>query len=113
MIVKIFDYLEENDIEVYFVGQKTGTCTSNYVVVKDAGTLGYDGGNKVGNQLIDLLFFVPQNCYTEMEEFKNNIKELMKDFNEVRYTGQETPIITDDDYKALSCSVMYQNQKLL
>ena len=109
-MMELFDFLYENDIEVYFVGQKKGECTSNYAVVRDAGTLG-EGNNKIGSQLIDIILFSKQ--VTDLISFKNKIKELMKGFKTVRYIGEETPIIPESDFKAFSCSIVYQNQKIL
>lgn len=54
MIIKIFDYLYENEIEVYFVGQHKGECKKPYVVLKDDGINSSDG--KRGKGYIDILF---------------------------------------------------------
>ncbi len=37
MIVKLFEYLQDNKIDVYFVGQHQGECKKPYVVLKDDG----------------------------------------------------------------------------
>ena len=112
MIIKLFEYLYEKGIEVYFIGQKKGECLSNYVVIKDSGTMP-TVNNDLGIQVIDLYCYVPQTKYTETEKFKNKIKEIMKDFNSLRSTGTETPPVAEDDIKAFSFSIEYQNQKKL
>lgn len=109
-MIELFDFLYENNIEVYFQGQKKGECTSNYVVVKDSGTLG-ELSNKVGSEFIDIILFSKQ--VTDLINFKNEIKELIKGFKTLRYLGEETPIIPESDFKAFSCSIVYQNQKIL
>lgn len=113
MIIKLMEYLIDNGIKVYLVGQHKGDCTSNYVVLKDSGTSGYMGSNKVGTQLIDVLFFVPQNKYSQCDKFKEEVKTLLSEFKGIRYTGDETGVIPDDGVKALTFSVMYQSQKII
>lgn len=112
MIIKLFDYLDDNGIEVYFIGQKKGQCLTNYVVLKDSGTIP-TVNNDLGIQVIDLYCYVPQGKYTETESYKKKIKEIMKGFNSLRSTGTETPPVAEDDIKAFSFSIEYQNQKTL
>ena len=113
MIIKLMEYLIDNEIKVYLPGQHKGDCAFNYVVLKDGGTSGYMGSNKIGTQLIDVIFFVPQNKYSKCEEFKNEIKTLLEEFPGIRYTGDETGVITDDSVKGLTFSVMYESQKII
>ena len=113
MIIKLMEYLIDNGIKAYLPGQHNGDCTFNYVVLKDSGTSGYMGNNKIGTQLIDVIFFVPQNKYSKCEEFKNEIKTLLKELPGVRYAGDETGVITDDSVKGLTFSVMYESQKII
>ena len=51
MIIKLMEYLIDNGIKVYLPGQHKGDCLFNYVVLKDNGTSGYLGSNKIGTQL--------------------------------------------------------------
>lgn len=111
VIVKVYDYLKENNVECYFVGQHKGECKSKYVVLKDSGTKSLDG--RVGKGYIDIIFYVPQNQYTKCEPFKKSIKEMIKNLKKIRYTGMETGIVTDDEKKALTFSIMYENYKRL
>lgn len=109
MIVKLFDFLKLKGIEVYFVGQHKGECTSKYVVLKDSGTSSLNGKN--GKGYIDVLFFIPQNRFTQCEQFKKEVKGYIKEFNKLKYTGNETGIVTDDEKKALTFSVLYELSK--
>lgn len=111
MIIKLMEYLLDNNIKVYLPGQHKGECLFNYVVLKDNGTSGYLGSNKIGTQLIDVLFFVPENRYSQIQNFKKEVMTLIKGFKSLRFTGDETGPVTDDDIKALTFSVMYQCQK--
>ena len=110
-MIELFDFLIENEYDVYFVGQKKGNCTKKYIVIRDAGTIPVSS-NKAGIQIIDIIGYVPESKYTEIEEFKTNIKETMKEFA-TRPTGEESPIIPEDSVKAYSFSMTYQIQKLL
>lgn len=112
MLVKVFDYLYSCGVEVYFIGQKKGDCLSNYVVIKDNGTIPTIG-NKLGTQIIDICCYVPINQFTETEKYKTKIKELLKSFKSLRSTGIETPAIADDEFKAYSSSIEYITQKTL
>lgn len=111
MIIKLFEYLKDNGADVYFVGQHKGECKSPYIVLKDDGTSSLNG--KTGTSLIDVLFFIPQNNFTKCDSYKNSIKEIIKQFGKVRYTGTETGIVVDDEKKALTFSVMYEFYKKL
>lgn len=111
MIVKLFEYLQDNKIDVYFVGQHQGECKKPYVVLKDDGV--NSTNSKVGKGYIDLIFFVPQNQFTQCNFFKQKVKGLVKEFKNVKYAGNETGIVTDDNKKALTFSVLYENYKKL
>ncbi|WP_143314196.1 hypothetical protein [Clostridium sp. HBUAS56017] len=108
---KLFDYLYDNGINVYFPGQYEGECKENYVVIKDDGINSNTG--KVGRGLIDLLFFVPISDYLECNRYKKQVKDLMKEFKDLRYTGNETGIVPDSEKKAYTFSIMYENHKRL
>lgn len=109
MIIKLFEYLQENGIEVYFIGQKVGECKKPYVVLKDDGVNSLEG--KLGKGYIDILFFVPQNQFTKCLSFKSNVKSLLKEFKNIKYTGNETGIVADDEKKAITFSIMYELYK--
>ena len=106
MIKKLFDFLYDNGIDVYFVGQHKGECKSNYVVIKEEGPTSDNG--IVGSGLIDLLFFVPADDYLKCEEFKNEVCGLLKEFKDLKNTGNDTGPIFDDDVKGYTFSLMYQ-----
>ena len=110
-MIEIFNLFLENDFDVYFVGQKFGVCNKKYVVIRDAGTIPIYS-NKAGTQIIDIIGYVPESKYIEIEEFKENIKETMKVYA-ARITGEESPVIPEDGFKAYSFSITYQIQKLI
>ena len=133
MIVKLFEYLQDNKIDVYFVGQHQGECKKPYVVLKDDGVNSSNG--RVGKGYIDILFFIPENRFTKIKEFfsskikckvckfyslifiERNLKDrgnpvflwrIVNEFKSIRYAGNETGIVTDNDKKALTFSIMYE-----
>lgn len=109
MEIKLQEFLKSNGIDAYFVGQKKGECKKEYVVVKNDGTHSENG--KVGRGFIDLLFFVPISKYTRCGVFKKDVMSLVKDFGKLKYTGNDTSIITDDETKSYTFSVLYENYK--
>lgn len=111
MLLKLYDHLKNNGIDVYFVGQHQRDCTSNYVVLKDGGQISENG--KVGKKYLDILFFIPKNQFSLIDSFKKLVMSSIKEFNKLRYTGQETSIVADNDKKALTFSVLYQVEKKL
>lgn len=112
-MLRIYDHLKSKGIDVYFIGQHKGECKLPYVVLKDDGTGGQNGSNKIGAQTVDIIFFVPQNQFTKIISFKNTVRVYLKELNFLRYTGIEMGTVTDDEKKALTCSVLYQIQKEL
>ena len=110
-MTELFEHLLNNGFEVYFIGQKWGICEKPYIVIRDAGTIPIYS-NKAGTQIIDIIGYVPESKYIEIEEFKENIKETMKEYA-ARITGEESPVIPEDSFKAYSFSITYQIQKLI
>ena len=110
-MIELFDFLTENDFDVYFIGQKKGNCTKKFIVIRDSGIIPITS-NKTATQIIDIIGYVPESKYIEIEEFKENIKETMKEYA-ARITGEESPIIPEDSFKAYSFSITYQIQKLI
>lgn len=107
MIFKLYEYLKNEGFEVYFIGQHTGICNTNYIVLKDGGSTSLTGKN--GSSTIDVIFYIPKNKFSNSRTFKSAVIESIKEFGELRYTGVETSIVADDDKKALTFSVIYEN----
>ncbi len=106
MIVKLFEYLQDNKIDVYFVGQHQGECKKPYVVLKDDGVNSSNG--RVGKGYIDILFFIPENRFTKIKDFRKQIVDLLKEFKSIRYAGNETGIVTDNDKKSINFFNYYE-----
>lgn len=101
-MVKLFEFLKANGVDVYFQGQYVGKVKSNIVVLRDAGTI----GNKCAGKIIaDVILFVPISDFRKIYEYKKEIKEILKGY---RCTGNETSIVIDDEKKAYTCSISYE-----
>lgn len=109
----IFDKLKEKGLNPYPPGKHKGVCNERYCVVKENSQVPYFNSNKLGYRLIDIILFVPLNSYTQVEPYINEVREAMKELAFLRKTGNETPIITDDDKKAFTTSIEYQIIKKL
>ena len=110
-MIELFEHLLNSGFEVYFIGQKWGICEKPYIVIRDAGTIPIYS-NKAGTQIIDIIGYVPESRYTQIIEMKKNIKEAMKDFP-ARITGEESPVVPDNEVKGYTFVITYQIQKLI
>nr|WP_152752784.1 hypothetical protein [Clostridium estertheticum] len=110
---KIFLHLEKKRYEVYSPGQKRDKCEATYVVIKENGIHGQDGGNKLGFKAFDIIIYHPISNYSSMEFYVENIKKALKEIKELRATGTETPAIIDDEVQAYTTSIEYQALKTL
>lgn len=97
---KIFLHLEKKGYEVYSLGQKRDKCEVGYVVIKENGIHGQEGGNKVGFKTFDIIIYYPISNYSSMEFYIENIKQALKEIKELRSSGSETPSIIDDEVQA-------------
>lgn len=102
--------LKENNIEAYPPATKKGECIKEYVVVKNAGS------SQIGNyssevHYVDVLCYVPQNKYTELESFKNHVKQIIHNnlYPRVMETGSETEDYYDEDIKGHMVSFILRN----
>ncbi|MBC2579993.1 hypothetical protein [Clostridium sp. DJ247] len=102
---RIYAYLKESGYDVYSIGQKTGKCEKEYIVIKENGT---SGNEYVGYSLVDIIIFYPLSKYSEMELYVKNIKKLLKDLKFLQFTGNITSSIVDRDVEAYTSSIQYQ-----
>lgn len=109
---KIFLYLKKLGYEVYSQGQKRDKCKNSYVVIKENGIFA-KAGNIAGYKLFDIIIYHPISNYSTMEFYVENIKQALKDIDELRPTGNETPSIIDSEVQAYTTSIEYQQFKKL
>ncbi len=113
MIKAIYDHLKANNLNPYFIGQHQGECTERYCVIKENSQVPYFNSNQIGYKTIDIILFLPLNSYIQVEPYVKEIRSAMKELSNLRKTGNETPIITDDTKKAYTMSIEYQILKKL
>ncbi len=113
MLEDIYAHLKEKELNPFFIGQHKGECTKRYCVIKENLQVPYFNTNKLGYKLVDIIVFVPANSYIQVEPYVKQIRAAMKELKWLRKTGNETPVITDDDKKAYTTSIEYVIQKKL
>lgn len=109
----IFDKLKKKGLNPYPPGKHTGICETKYVVVKEQTQSAFFNNSKVGYRLVDLILFVPIASYVQVKLYADSIKAAMKELPWIRATGNETPIIPDDEVQAYTTSIEYQILKKL
>ena len=107
----IYDHLKNDGFDVYSPGQHKGECHSSYVVVKDMGAA------KIGNfssmrHLYDIMCYVPQKRFSELEPFVYKVKKSMMGlYPMIKPNHFETPSFFDDSVKGHMISVQYINYR--
>lgn len=107
MVQDIYTHLKNNNLNPYFPGQHRGECEEPFVIVMEGTQMPSINSNKIGQQVMDFIIFVPVNSYVAVKPYKNKVKLALKELTYLRKTGLETPVITDDDKKAYTTSIQY------
>lgn len=110
---KIYLKLQEKGLNPYAPGQHEGQCLERYCVVRESSQVPFFRSNRTGYRLIDIIVFVPIASYIKVKPYTDDIKTALKELSFLRYTGNETPIITDDEKMAYTTSIEYQIIKKL
>lgn len=103
----MYDLLKSNNIDTYFPGMHKGPCVNKYVVVRDAGKV------KIGtfssyDTICELLLYVPEDSYGDIEEFQVQINEIVKQAGtRFKPTYSQQPVYYDDEKHAWMCGVEY------
>ncbi len=109
----IFTHLTNKGLSPHAPGQHKGECKSNFCIVREGTCIPSFLTNKLGQQIIDIILFVPVNSYIAMAPYAKDIREALQELKYLRKTGTETPIIPDDEKKAYTMSIEYVIQKKL
>jgi len=109
----VYTKLKNKGLNPYAPGQHEGECLERYCVVKESSQVPYFSSNRTGYRLLDIILFVPIASYIQVKPYTDEIKTALKELYFLRKTGNETPIITDDEVKAYTTSVEYQIIKKL
>lgn len=107
----IYTKLSEHGVAVYSPGQKTGECTSPYVVVKTAGRVGSTEISS-SQDLYDILCYVPKDAYSTLEAFVGEVENIMDElFPMIRPMHFRTASFYDDSVKGHMISTQFANWK--
>ena len=113
MFDKVFNHLKGKGVKVFAPGQHKGLCKESYVVIKESGTSAYPGTNKLGYTILDVMIFHPISQYSTLSDYVKSIKGYLKEIKDLRYGGNESPDVIDDEKQAHTRSIQYQVQKKL
>ena len=111
--MNIYRQLRADGVDVYSPGQHQGECISPYTVLRDAGS------NQLGDfsstrALYEILCYVPQDQYSTLEPYVEEVKSSMKKlYPAIVPTHFETPSFLDDTVKGHMISVQYRNNRKL
>lgn len=107
----IFLCLQSAGINVYLPGQHVGVCTESYVVVKTGIVMPYMQ-TSTNICYYELLCYTPEQYPTQMEKFKETVKNAMLALHPtIRYGKSETSPYFDDEVKAWMIDLTYTNYR--
>ena len=104
-------YLEHKVLSVFSVGQCTGECFSEYVVVRDAGAEQWFQFSSY-QVVYELLLYVPVRNYSSLDAFSQKVKAAMKELYPMMIPlYSEIADFVDDDIKAHMRVLQYRNNR--
>lgn len=111
--ITIYKQLKADQFDVYSPGQHEGECVSPYVVVKDAGMSPISGFSSAQARY-DILCYVPQQNFSTLEPYVEQVKESMKKLlPAIVPMNFQTASFLDDTVKGHMISVQYRNNRKL
>lgn len=106
---RVYLHLKSKGIDVYSPGQHKGKCTSPYIVLKNNGTISFEGSNQIGSQSIDVIIYCPATNYSNIEPYTWQVQDFLKELKQyIRSTGNITPVILDDSVNGYTQTLGYQ-----
>ncbi|KAA8676201.1 hypothetical protein [Clostridium sp. HV4-5-A1G] len=106
---RVFLLLKSKGVDVYSPGQHERKCTSPYVVVKNTGTMGFQGSNQIGSQTLDVIIYYPATNYSGIEPYTVQIQGFLSGLREyIRPTGNITPVVLDNTVNGYTQTLEYQ-----
>ncbi|MBV4441152.1 hypothetical protein [Clostridium tyrobutyricum] len=106
---RVFLLLKSKGVDVYSPAQHEGKCTSSYIVLKNTGTMGFQGSNQIGSQTLDIIIYCPKTNYSNIEPYTIQIQDFLSELKDyIRPTGNITPVVLDDTVNGYTQTVEYQ-----
>ena len=100
-------FLTENNIKNYSIGQHQGKCTSPFVVISDEGERGISGYS-ITYKEIDLILVYPYGKYSQIDDYIENVKNVMKNYKRGKWTREQSDIIIDKEKEAYIVALTYR-----
>jgi len=113
MWTNVYDKLKAHNLNPYPPGIHKGICTVKYCVVREGTQMPDVKTNKLGQSVMDIILFIPDNDYPSLEAYKVSIRSALSELDYLRKTGFETAAITDDTEESITMSIEYVLQKKL
>ena len=110
---QIYLKLKNKGLNPYAPGHHEGLCTESYCVIREGTQMPSVQGKRVGYRVVEVIAFVPAASYVQLAPYVEEIKAALNELPFLRKTGNETPVVTDDEVKAYTTSVQYQIMKKL
>lgn len=109
----IYLLLQSEGFEVYFPGQHVGSCTSEYLVVKQSNTT-QKNGLSTSVTYYDILCYEPRKYPAELEVLVGRVKESMRKlWPMICPTYNETAPYFDNEVGGYMTSITYRNYRYL
>lgn len=109
----IYNLLKSHGFNVYAPAQHEGECIEKYIVVK-LGTLQRANDFSSVQYQYDLMLYVPQNEYSTLELFVEQVKAAMKELEPmIKPLNSQTGSFYDDSVKGHMVSIQYYNYRKL
>ena len=108
----LFSFLKSKGFTVHSPGQHVGECISKYLVVKFDGTATINGISS-RRDLYAIMCYVPQDSYSELDGFAQQVREAMKELRPLflQYDEQQSISAFDEAARAHYISIEYANVK--
>lgn len=113
MIKDIYTHLKSKGLNPHLVGQHIGIVEDRTLIIRQGPQIASIGTNRLGQQIIDIIIFVPLNSFIALDPYMKETRQALKELSYLRKTGLETPAIVDDEKKAYTASIEYVLQKKL
>lgn len=107
VIKQIYKFLKSKNIKVYMPAEHIGDCLEPYVVVRSGGVVELLSVSSE-RPVYTFMFYVPYRNYLQLEEFKEQVKEMLIElYPMIQYSGNETEAYYDDTNQSFMTSVEY------
>lgn len=107
----IFNFLKSKGFNIFSPAMKTGECTEKYLVLQNGPGEKYATFSSI-KDTYTIMCFVPKNNYSELEVYKNEVMEAMKEMEPmIMPTYSVSNSYYDDAIKAHMLTIDYTNNK--